>query len=265
MRIVSLVDNVPGRCPGEHGLSLWLELDSGLRILFDTGQGGLFLENATALGIDVADAGMLVISHGHYDHGGGLRAFFESNTKARAYVREQAFEDHFSLKEEGLKYIGIGSDVPGGRLVFTTACEEIAPGVTLFSDVADEFPAPAGNARLFGPDRKRPDDFDHEQNMLIKDGGNSVLVAGCAHKGVLNILERGEELNGGPLDYMVCGMHLMKCTAPGSVESLASDLIGHAKCRFITMHCTGFENFSLMKGVMGDRISYLASGETVEL
>ena len=108
MEITSLVENTSRMdFPVEHGLSLYISLDDGHKILFDMGQRRLFADNAERLGIDLADVDIAVVSHGHYDHGGGLRTFLELNKKAKVYISRHAFEPHYSLRENGLKYIGI--------------------------------------------------------------------------------------------------------------------------------------------------------------
>ena len=108
MTITSLIENTSSvGLPVEHGLSLFIESDNGLKILFDMGQGGLFARNAAELGIELQKVDIAIISHGHYDHGGGLRTFLEVNEKAKVYIHGSAFEPHYSLRESGMKYKGL--------------------------------------------------------------------------------------------------------------------------------------------------------------
>ena len=95
MKISVLVENTSrdNYCT-EHGLSLYIALNSGKNILFDMGQGNLFLKNAQLLGCDIKDVDSAIISHGHYDHGGGLRYFMNLNDKANVYIQQPAFEPH---------------------------------------------------------------------------------------------------------------------------------------------------------------------------
>ena len=101
MRITALVENTVGNgcVECEHGLSLYIETEKH-KILFDMGQSALFLQNARALGVDIAAVDMAVLSHGHYDHGGGLSAFLQANTNAPVYISRYAFEPHYNGTEK---------------------------------------------------------------------------------------------------------------------------------------------------------------------
>ena len=109
MRIVSLVDNISERSDigSEHGLSFYIETTNH-KILFDLGASALFSKNAEILGIDLELVDTVIISHGHYDHGGGLKHFMTINQKAKIYIKKEAFLDYYSIKEDGFEYIEIG-------------------------------------------------------------------------------------------------------------------------------------------------------------
>ena len=118
MKITALVENTS--CSPvigyEHGLSLYIETEKH-KMLFDMGQSGIFAENAEKLGIDLSKADIAVLSHGHYDHGGGLTRFMEINDTAPIYLSRYAFEPHYNGTE---KYIGLDTAVKGSeRLRFT--------------------------------------------------------------------------------------------------------------------------------------------------
>ena len=264
---MSLVDNVPGICPGEHGLSLYIELSSGFKVLFDTGQGSLFLENACSLGIDISEVDALVLSHGHYDHIGGLKYFLEANDKAMVFMRSGALEPHFSLRDEGLMNIGCADDVStyGDRIVFCDGVCDVAPGLTLFANTCCDFPRPRGNDTLFASDGITADVFDHEQSLLVSEGGRNFLFAGCAHCGAVNILATAQSLSSSGVDCFISGMHLMRGCTQEYITRLASSLLEQGDCRYVTMHCTGFDNYLSLKRILGDRISYLPCGNSIEI
>ena len=264
MKITSLVDNIS--CSGyetEHGLSLHIALDSGAKILFDTGQGELFLRNAECLGTDISDIDIVVISHGHYDHGGGLNAFLRENSKAKVHIRESAFERHSSIKEYGLKDIGIDCE-QRERLVFCGERESLPYGITLFSSPPRVFPEPPGNSLLLGP-YSGQDDFSHEQSMIIREGSKAVLFGGCAHRGIVNILSAAQELTGASITHVLSGMHIAAGNPSDDYISQLSDaLLSFPGVQYYTMHCTGEEGFRRLKDRMGERIEYLSCGESYD-
>ena len=271
MKVTSLIENTSRTgLPAEHGLSLHIRLDDGRQILFDMGQGNLFAENAARLDVDLTTVDAAVLSHGHYDHGGGLRTFIGLNGKAKIYVNRHAFEPHYSLRENGLKYIGLDPELKTcSRLVYCGDETRIGNDLILFSGVKDSCLKPAGNRLLFGPTKEMNDDFCHEQNLIIQENNRTVLFAGCAHTGILNIMQRAEELAGHPLTHVFAGMHLTKSglveeQEKAFIRSLAGKLLEHGGCRYFTMHCTGLPQYGILKEIMGDTVSYMSCGEKVE-
>ena len=268
MNISSLVENTSAvGMPVEHGLSLYIQLANGRNILFDMGQRRLFAENADRLGLDISNIDTAVISHGHYDHGGGLRAFLEINSKAKVYIHKDAFQAHYSLKEDGLKYIGIDKDLQDSpRLVKCGSVTRIDDQLMLFADVNGDCCCPQGNRLLFGPSETQNDTFSHEQNLIVEENGNTILFAGCAHKGIINIIRKAEEVIGKSPTHVLAGLHLAKTPIDDAfIATLAHELMTYSHCRFYTMHCTGIEQFQQLKTIMNDQIEYLSCGESVEV
>ena len=273
MTVTSLIDNVSTTdgIAAEHGLSLHIRLDDGRCILFDMGQGILFADNASRLGCAINEVGMAVISHGHYDHGGGLGTFLELNTDAPVFVQRDAFQPHYSMHDDGLHFIGLDPQLQTeGRLVMCDGITRMADGVTLFSDVRGTCCYPTGNGRLHGPGRTTPDTFGHEQNLIIEEGGKTVLFAGCAHRGIVNIIRKSTDIMRHAPTHVFAGMHLMKSglgkdDEEAFIRSLASQLMSNPHCRYYTMHCTGTEAYSRLRDLMGDNIRYVACGDRVEL
>ena len=182
MTITSLVENTSREdFPVEHGLSLHIRLEDGRQILFDMGQGNLFARNAEQLGIRLSEIDMAIVSHGHYDHGGGLGTFLELNPHAPVYLNSHAFEPHYSLRDKGLAYIGLNPKLKGNERLIS--CEEVVSidnGIILFADVTDDCLCPTGNKLLFGPTPDTNDNFCHEQSLLIEENGKTVLsLPGC--------------------------------------------------------------------------------------
>ncbi len=121
----------------EHGLSFYIELNNGRKLMIDTGQTDLFYENAEKMGVDVSDVECLVISHGHYDHVGGLNKFLEVNKKAKVYVHELGFDDYFSKSSGEIKYIGMDKNLEENpQILKTKGVFEVDEFIKLFSDVS---------------------------------------------------------------------------------------------------------------------------------
>ena len=113
MRIINLVENTEGAsgCGVEHGLCFYIETEKH-KLLMDAGQTGLLLENAEKLGIDLTQVDTVVLSHGHYDHGGGILPFAKINPTAKIYVPEAAFGEYYSMNKDGEPhYIGLAKEI----------------------------------------------------------------------------------------------------------------------------------------------------------
>ena len=278
MRVTVLMENSTpsSRLAARHGLSLWLELDDGRRVLFDMGPNDGFLANALSLGVDMTEADLAVVSHGHYDHGGGLGAFLaacgDAGRDVPAYVREHAFEEHVSGTPERHHAIGLDPALATDPRVRPTGerCD-LGGGLALFSTARRAHPTARSNGRLM--ERRDgalvPDRFLHEQSLLVREGDRLALVSGCSHGGVLNLMDAAEELAGAPLTSVVAGFHLMDPSG-GTVEdegltrSLARELAARP-ARYLTCHCTGTDAFALLRDELGERVSYLHVGSRVTL
>lgn len=270
MKITCLVENTSCKgLPCEHGLSLHVRLDDGLQLLFDMGQTELFAHNASILGIHLEQVDLAVLSHGHYDHGGGLPTFLSLNTKAPVYVRKEAFQPHYSLRPEGKVYIGLPQGFESHpRCHYCDDVETPEPHILLFSGVSGSKCNPVGNRLLYGPDGL--DTFLHEQHLIVMERDCSVLFAGCAHAGIVNIIEKSIAFLGHPPTHVVAGMHLKKSGMPPQEETrfismLAEELTRYPQTTYYTLHCTGTEAFQQLKEIMKDQLNYLACGEQLEL
>lgn len=274
MRITVLSENtsVSEDFGHEHGLSMLVETRSR-KILFDTGASGLFAENAAKMGIDLKAADTAVISHGHYDHGGGLKTFLEINAKAPVYLREDAFEPHYSNRPGGVK-ANIGLDrslLPNDRFVFCGNSFRIDDDLEVFSGVEQLRFTPSGNRDLFAKDGDEyiPDDFAHEQNLAVYEDGKSTLIAGCAHNGIVNILDAYAARKGSFPDYCISGFHLYNPAAKQDEDPELVDRIGEVLkktgTRFYTCHCTGLASYNRLKTILGDQIDYIGTGRQIEI
>jgi 7,8-dihydropterin-6-yl-methyl-4-(beta-D-ribofuranosyl)aminobenzene 5'-phosphate synthase len=255
----------------EHGLSLYIE-SKGRRILFDTGRRGVFIENARKLGVDISDVDMAVISHGHNDHGGGIKLFLKENSRAPVYVHPKAFGKYYSKRKFGMESIGLNKElIKNSRITLTTEHFFAGTGIEIFSNVTGrEYFSESNNALLAKNNGKIIEDsFEHEQNLIITEDNKTVLFAGCSHNGIVNILNRFLSLKEKYPDYVFGGFHLSNPDAGTSESPELIGKIGEALnktgSKYYTCHCTGTESYECLKGIMGDNIEYIAAGSVIEI
>lgn len=259
MRVVTLIENTAcnSELGCEHGLSLYIETGDR-KILFDAGQSELFAENAQRLGIDLANVDFAVLSHGHFDHGGGLLRFLEINQTAPVYLHRDAFLPHYNgqNKDIGLDPLLRESD----RLILTNDERELAPGIRLCSCNRELRPYGTDSAGL--QEDGHPDLFLHEQYLLIEEAGKRICFSGCSHKGILNIMEWFIP------DVLFGGFHFMKIEPVGEgadrLAEAATELLRYPTI-YYTGHCTGEVQFAFLKARMGDRLHALSAGTVLDI
>jgi len=257
---------------GQHGLSIYIET-SKHKLLFDTGANDLFLENAAKLGVNIEDIDIAAISHGHYDHGGGLETFFQNNKKAKVYVQKDALKNYYSKRANGeFKYIGFDESIKeSDRFVFVENYLRIDDELELFSNVKGREFFSLANKSLFmeQENEKMEDIFKHEQNLIITEEDKTLLLAGCAHNGIVNIVNKYKEIKGSEPDYVIGGFHLYNRNNKKSedIETIKgiADFLMKTKSKYYTGHCTGLEAYDQLKSLMGDRIQYIATGSVIKI
>lgn len=264
-------------CEAAHGLSFYVETEKH-KLLFDAGPTEVVFRNAQKLGINLTAVDTVILSHGHYDHSGGILAFAQLNPAARIYMQHNAGGEYYAFDGEGkgFRYIGIDKKILSlPQVQLLRGDTKLDDELQLFTvDVERRaFPLPSTNARQkrLSAGNYLQDDFSHEQNLLLTTAGKKILFCGCAHNGILNVLDALErKLGTGALpDVVLGGFHLMgraefSQTDTAEVTEIANRLKFY-KAHFATCHCTGLPAFNQMKDIMGDQLSYVYSGDEVEV
>ena len=219
MKITTLIENTKyekaGDVKAEHGISLLVEFNSQ-KFLFDTGASSLFHENAKNLNLSIKDIDFTVISHGHYDHGGGLKTFIEENPNAPVYLIEEAFNSYYA-KKSGFrkKYIGLDKALITNfkhRFIFVKEFTQVNDNVFIISCIPEIYSKPLGNKKLLSASEGnfRPDDFKHELILVVSEHDGLVVFTGCSHNGILNMIKTVENrFKGKHIKTVFGGFHLM--------------------------------------------------------
>lgn len=282
MRITTLVENRPSpddpELVAEWGLSQCVEL-AGRRVLFDMGASDAFARNARRLGIDIATIDAAVLSHHHSDHGGGLQRFLELNAQAPVYLGEPPpGEPTARLLGVVKKRIGLDRSLlerHASRFRFVRERTEVVPGLFVLPRIGGHHHRPSGNRFLYlrRDDGLAPDDFRHEVVVAIRERDALVVLTGCSHNGVVNMVERvTAEFPGLPVRALLGGFHLVSLppfngmSEPrATVEDIARAVLDRGVARTYTGHCTGSKAYRVLRSVMGERIHEVRTGSRIEL
>ena len=234
IRVRILIDDSPGEgLKNEHGLSILIET-AGQTILFDTGQSSRFAENAEVMGIRLETADFAVVSHGHYDHGDGLSAFFERNLSAPVYMHPQAEEPvYFSRnRTPRVRYVGIDPEVftdrknrfrpvtravilPGG--IHLRPCTEIPGRDPIVKD---------GSLFIREKGVENPETFEHEIFMVLEREHDFLIISGCSHNNIASIIEHCINLSRAKTLSVIGGFHMPE--APECLPNIKNQLKGQS-------------------------------------
>ena len=297
MRITTLVENTEGAAglKAEHGLSFYIETGQHT-VLMDTGASDLLIRNAAALNVDLRTVDTVVISHGHYDHGGGLPAFMEINDHASIYIQRAAAGNYYALEhgEKPDRYIGLAPEVIGSdRITWLDGDLRIDDELCIFTGIGSAQPVPSGNRELklrvpSEPGRATAaaagtfsektgvecgyiqDDFRHEQCLVISEGDRLTLLSGCAHHGILNVLEHFHRMYGRDPDVVLSGFHMMQHDDLYTEEDVrqireTAKVLSRMETVFCTGHCTAEKPYEIMREIMGEQVRYMHCGDQIEL
>lgn len=248
MEITILSDNKSsGNLQSEHGLSILIK-HNNQTILFDTGASDLFIRNAKSLGILIADIDILILSHGHNDHTGGLKYFLENNSKATIYLSSAiAGKKYYSLRNEIKRDISTDEQLiitNKKRFIFIRKTTFISPDIALICQFENKYPLPKANNRLSVKDKngEQPDNFTHETVLAINTSDRIVIFSGCCHNGLLNILDTCT-LSFPQKEIIACigGTHLIDNheTVPEIEETARFIKTNYPQLKLHTGHCTG--------------------------
>ncbi len=272
MKIITLMENgtIDKRLKNAHGLSLYIEHDEH-KILFDLGPNNNFYYNAEVLGIDLSEVDTVIISHGHFDHGRGLKKFMEINSKAKIYLSKNAFSKQY--KKVKFMYIPIGIKKPKNldRFVFIEKDYSFSQDMKIFTKVKSLKQIIGDDSLLTKSNGNYIiDRFDHEVYFYIKNNDNHVLFSGCSHKGIENIVDTLQKDENIKFTHVLGGFHMSHYNPQDLIqttylESLGDKLEKNNVKTYYSCHCTGDKAFNALKPYMKNKLQRIKTGSIIEL
>ena len=273
IKIESLVENTTSskEYHSKHGLCLYIETEKH-KMLFDLGQDKLFIKNAKKMNIDITKVDTVIISHGHKDHGGALKEFMKINHNAKIYIKKEAFEPHY-IKVLGLQFnVGLDPKLQNEKqIILVDGNLRIDEELFLFTNVKQEKFSLKSNQSLYRKNQGHLelDDFCHEQSLIITVDGNNILISGCSHAGIVNILNEAEKIVSKEIIMVIGGFHLYNPPTrkyeSNEIIDVIADSLSEKGIVYYTCHCTGKCAFKRMKEKLGDKLNYLSVGNLLEL
>lgn len=271
MKIQFLMENKtdgPG-CVAEHGLSIYIQAQ-GKSLLFDTGASSLFARNAEAMGVDLSEAEALIISHGHYDHTGGVPEFCRINKDAPVYIHKEGFYETYGKKH------GKMEEQPCSIRWTARERKEIEPRIIKTENplwlsenmvISGTIPAePGQQTETFY--RKMPDKsfaadpMDHEQILVIREPEGLYVFSGCSHRGVIPAVSYARKLfNGERIAALIAGMHLYSA-GEETRGRVVKQILSEEMDLVIPVHCTGIDAICDLKAALGEKCVAATAGSS---
>ncbi len=262
MKISILTNNKS--CPNfakEHGLSIYINHPI-YNILFDTGYTDAYLENAENLGLDLNQTHYIILSHGHYDHTGGLRYFYTTDSLKGIYIHKDAFVPKYK-KESVDKFNGIPFKEDELKIknyiVKTSGFNTIKEGIYTISNIKNSVLDTRYHLK------NQIDDFHDEQILIINQENELSLFMGCSHFGVVNGIKT--VLNyfpGKKIKNLFAGMHLGLKTK-NEILKIAKELDRLGVQDIYPLHCTGEMAMNQFKKYFNDRCILLKAGDQIDI
>jgi 7,8-dihydropterin-6-yl-methyl-4-(beta-D-ribofuranosyl)aminobenzene 5'-phosphate synthase len=274
-RLTILCENsvgVPFGVIGEHGFACYAETEKG-NYLFDTGQGFGIVQNSLALGKDLRQIKAVMISHGHYDHTGGLPAVLKLKGPADVFGHPDMFLDRFWSNDETRRFIGIPYkrsclESLGANFRLSREMAEVGPGIYLTGEIPRITAFEKGDANMTAHtpegETMHPDPIRDDVSMVVDSDKGLILVLGCAHAGMVNIIEYVMEKMQQDRIYAVIGGTHLGFSSDEQFEETLNVIDRYQIERIGVSHCTGLAKASLLHAKLKERFFFGCVGAVLE-
>ncbi|HWP95744.1 MAG TPA: MBL fold metallo-hydrolase [Syntrophomonadaceae bacterium] len=270
VRVTILVENTsptPG-ITGEYGFSALLDVD-GKKLLFDAGSAGALFANADKLHVDLNQVDALVLSHGHFDHTGGLLEFLKRFGTRKIFAHSNMFarrpmKTPKSFSEIGCPFQREELEEAGGEFVFVDKFTEIYPEIFISGEIpretAYEDVGGSGNFKIQVDDRLEDDMIKDDMALIINHPLGLLILSGCAHSGIINTINYAiQETGQSHILAYIGGTHLIGASIE-RLQQTAQALKEKDIKQVIVAHCTGFEAASHLRQELGKQLVKAEAG-----
>ncbi|MGZ3568682.1 MAG: MBL fold metallo-hydrolase [Thermodesulfobacteriota bacterium] len=277
MKITIICENTVGRRVGlgEHGFSAFIEMNEE-KYLFDTGAGHSVVENSLELNKDLRTIKKIFLSHGHFDHTGGLPEVLKLTEKVDVHAHPSLFIDRIHLIKENEKEIKKFVGLPykkkyleslGANFIFNTNFIEVEKGLFLSGEVPRKTPFEKPDPVLFAEiDGKISQDvFSDDQSLILDSERGLILILGCAHSGMINIINYVTERTGKDKFYAILGGTHLDFLTPEQLEESIQTLKKMKIQKIGACHCTGMRAAFRLQQEFGDRFFYGHVGSSLDV
>ncbi len=260
MKIVTLVENlvyVP-KLQAEHGLSILIK-DNQTKVLFDLGQSNLYYKNARMLNIDISTIKHLVLSHGHYDHTGGLKNFLETNKKSKVHINSKLF--HLKYASDCKRYIGVPQNIKIGNkrfIINDSNITKVSKNIFIIRNtpIINMWDIHFNKMKIKRNGQFYDDQFEDEQSLICVDNKKIYLISGCSHRGITNIILWAEKLFDKKITDVIAGIHTKNTLTHTTLKKYKYFFKQHKIQNLYLSHCTGINEFTLLKNNLNCNVIY---------